>query len=60
MNAERTTIMPLLVLVMEKVMAVLRTYQLDNNLPPILPQLSNNEPHAPRSYAAFSDFQSKK
>ncbi len=34
--------------------------QLDNNLSPILPRLSNNLPHAPRSYAGFSDFHSKK
>ena len=30
--------------------------QLDNNLSPIFPRLSNNLPHAPRSYAGFSDF----
>ena len=34
--------------------------QFDNNLPPILPQLSINLPHSPRSYAGFSDFRSKK
>ena len=34
--------------------------QLDNNLSPIFPRLSNNLPHAPRSYAGFSDFHSKK
>ncbi len=31
-------------------------FLLDNNLSPILPRLSNNLPHAPRSYAGFRDF----
>ena len=35
-------------------------FLLDNNLSPILPRLGNNLPHAPRSYAGFSDFYSKK
>ena len=34
--------------------------QLDTNSPSILPRLSNNQPHSPRSYATFSDFHSKK
>ena len=34
--------------------------QLDTNLPSILLQLSTNVPYAPRSYAGFSDFHSKK
>jgi len=33
---------------------------LDTNLPSILLKLSTNVPYAPRSYAGFSDFQSKK
>ncbi len=33
-----------------------RTFQLDNNLSPILPRRSSNLPHFPRSYAPFSDF----
>ncbi len=33
---------------------------LDTNLPSILLKLSTNVPYAPRSYAGFSDFHSKK
>ena len=33
---------------------------LDTNLPSILLKLSTNVPYAPRSYAGFSDFRSKK
>ena len=38
----------------------LQAFQLDNNSPSILPQLSNNPPYSQRSYAGFSDFHSKK
>ena len=33
---------------------------LDTNLPSILLKLSTNVPYAPRGYAGFSDFRSKK
>ncbi len=35
-------------------------FLLDTNSPSILPRLSISEPYAPRSYAGFSDFRSKK
>ena len=35
-------------------------FQLDTNLSPILPRLSNNLPYSPRSYAPFSDFHVEK
>ena len=37
-----------------------RAFLFDNNLQPILSQLSNNLPYSQRSYAGFSDFHSKK
>ena len=44
----------------EKIIAVVLAFQLDTNSPSILPQLSISEPYAPRSYAGFGVFQSKK
>lgn len=45
-----------MIVIMCEVVGQFWAFQLDTNLPPILPGLSNNLPHAPRSYAPFSDF----
>lgn len=49
-----------MIVIMREAVRRLWAFQLDTNLPSILPRLSNNLPYAPRSYAPFSDFHSKK